>query len=70
MRANSHEAGAIVNCQNLHTDPNGTSAGKEYSGKFVLRVGSGLHQLLAVRALQKGDSLNTYCAKLLKKVAP
>ena len=47
----------------------GPSAGKEYSGKFVLRVGSELHRLLAVRALQKGDSLNNYCAKLLKKVA-
>lgn len=45
------------------------SAGKEYSGKFVLRVGSELHRLLAVRALQKGDSLNNYCARLLKKVA-
>jgi len=47
----------------------GPSAGKEYSGKFVLRVGSELHRLLAVRALQKGDSLNNYCARLLKKVA-
>jgi len=45
------------------------STGKEYSGKFVLRVGSELHRLLAVRALQKGDSLNNYCARLLKKVA-
>lgn len=45
------------------------SAGKEYSGKFVLRVGSELHRLLAVRAMQEGDSLNNYCARLLKKVA-
>lgn len=45
------------------------SAGKEYSGKFLLRVGSELHRLLAVRAMQEGDSLNNYCARLLKKVA-
>ncbi|MDD5260490.1 MAG: toxin-antitoxin system HicB family antitoxin [Methylacidiphilales bacterium] len=43
---------------------------KEYSGKFVLRVGSELHHLLAIRAMQEGDSLNNYCARLLKKVAP
>jgi len=44
-------------------------AGKEYSGKFVLRVGSELHRLLAIRALQHGDSLNNYCANLLKQSA-
>jgi predicted HicB family RNase H-like nuclease len=45
------------------------SAGKDYSGKFVLRVDPALHQLLATRALQQGDSLNSYAAKLLKKAA-
>lgn len=45
------------------------SAGKEYSGKFILRIGSELHRLLAVRAMQEGDSLNNYCAKLLKSSA-
>ncbi len=45
------------------------SAGKEYSGKFILRLDSELHRLLAVRALQQGDSLNNYCARLLKKFA-
>lgn len=42
---------------------------KNYSGKFVLRIGSELHQLLAIRAMQEGDSLNNYCAKLLKSSA-
>ena len=42
---------------------------KDYSGKFVLRIGSELHQLLAVRALQEGDSLNNYCARMLGKGA-
>jgi predicted HicB family RNase H-like nuclease len=45
------------------------SAGKEYSGKFVLRIGSELHRLLAIRAMQAGDSINNYCAKLLKNAA-
>ena len=45
------------------------SAGKEYSGKFVLRVGSEMHQLLAIRAMQQGISLNNYCANLLKHTA-
>ena len=32
--------------------------GKAYSGKFQLRLGPELHQLLAVRAAQSGRSLN------------
>ena len=42
------------------------TAGKKYSGKFHLRLGNELHQALAVRALQSGNSLNSYCVKLLK----
>ena len=45
------------------------SAGRGYSGKFVLRVDPELHRLLAVRAMQAGDSLNSYAARLLKKAA-
>ncbi len=41
-------------------------AGKDYSGKFVLRVAPGLHRLLALRALAEGDSLNTYVVKKLQ----
>jgi predicted HicB family RNase H-like nuclease len=43
------------------------TADKEYSGRFVLRVGKDLHKKLAIRALQKGESLNSYCQKILKK---
>ena len=43
------------------------TAGKEYSGKFVVRVGKELHKELAVEALKNGDSLNSYCVGLLKK---
>ena len=41
---------------------------KKYSGKFVLRTGSELHQALAIRALDEGDSLNNYLVKKLKHV--
>ena len=44
------------------------SAGKKYSGKFVLRTGEELHQALTIRALDEGESLNSYCVKVLKKV--
>ncbi len=45
------------------------TANKNYSGKFVLRVGKDLHKFIAIRALQNGDSLNNYCQKVLKKAA-
>jgi predicted HicB family RNase H-like nuclease len=41
------------------------TAGKHYSGKFVLRVGEDLHRALAVRALQAGQSLNNYAVNRL-----
>lgn len=41
------------------------TAGKDYSGKFVVRVGKDLHRELAVSALRDGMSLNSYCAKVL-----
>jgi predicted HicB family RNase H-like nuclease len=40
---------------------------KSYSGKFVLRVGSELHQALVVKALNNGESLNSFVVKALKK---
>ena len=42
------------------------TAGKEYSGKFVVRVGKDLHQKLAVEAVREGTSLNTYCVRRLR----
>lgn len=44
------------------------TAGKKYSGKFVLRTSPSLHKALAVRALQRGESLNDYCKKTLERV--
>ncbi len=41
------------------------TAGKSYSGKFVLRVGRDLHKRLAVEALRAGESLNAFCVKRL-----
>ncbi len=40
---------------------------KQFSGKFVLRVGEDLHKALAIKASQAGESLNNFCAGLLKK---
>ncbi len=41
------------------------TAGKEYSGKFVLRVGKNIHKELAISALREGESLNSFCLKKL-----
>jgi predicted HicB family RNase H-like nuclease len=41
---------------------------KNYSGKFVLRTGSELHQALVVRALNEGESLNRFVVKALQKI--
>lgn len=41
------------------------TAGREYSGKFVLRVGEDLHRELTLKALREGMSLNSYCIRKL-----
>ena len=43
------------------------TAGKEYSGKFVVRVGKDLHKALAVDALRHGESLNSFCMHVLRE---
>lgn len=43
------------------------TAGKEYSGKFVIRVGKDLHRILVALALHSGESLNTYCVNVLRE---
>ena len=45
----------------------GATAGKEYSGRFVIRVGKELHKVLAVDALRYGESMNSYCVRLLRE---
>jgi predicted HicB family RNase H-like nuclease len=40
---------------------------KNYSGKFVLRTGPELHRALALQAMKKGESINTYIVKALKE---
>lgn len=44
-----------------------TFSEKQFSGKFVLRVDEELHKALAIKAMQSGDSLNTFCARQLQK---
>jgi predicted HicB family RNase H-like nuclease len=43
------------------------TAGKEYSGKFVVRVSRDLHKALALDALRHGESLNSYCVNKLQE---
>jgi predicted HicB family RNase H-like nuclease len=45
------------------------TAGKDYSGKFVVRVGRELHKKLAIEALRAGESLNSYCIHMLERNA-
>ena len=42
------------------------TAGKSYSGKFNLRVGEDLHERLALESIRKGESLNSFCVRVLK----
>lgn len=42
------------------------TANKKYSGRFVLRVGSDLHKEVSIRAARLGESLNSYCQKILQ----
>jgi predicted HicB family RNase H-like nuclease len=46
--------------------PQATS-GRNFSGKFVLRVGKELHKMLAIGALRQGKSLNEHCVQLLRE---
>ena len=41
------------------------TAGKDYSGRFVLRVGKDIHKKLVISALREGESLNSFCLKKL-----
>jgi predicted HicB family RNase H-like nuclease len=41
-------------------------AEKQFSGKFVLRVGEDLHKALTIKAMKTGESLNSYCTNQLR----
>jgi predicted HicB family RNase H-like nuclease len=43
------------------------TANKEFSGRFVLRVDKQLHRRLAINAMRAGESLNSYCRRLLAR---
>ena len=42
-----------------------TTAGKNYSGKFVVRVGPDLHQKAAIKASTRGESLNQFVTEAI-----
>jgi predicted HicB family RNase H-like nuclease len=43
------------------------TANKEYSGKFILRLGKDLHKLLAIKAVQANESINHFCQRIIRK---
>lgn len=43
------------------------TANKQFSGRFVLRIGKDLHRQIAIKALRSGESLNNYCQKILQQ---
>jgi len=43
------------------------TAGRSYSGKFVVRVSPDLHQRVALKAMSRGESLNQLVAGALAK---
>ncbi len=45
------------------------TANRKYSGRFVLRVSQDVHKALWIRAAQSGESLNSYCKRILEKEA-
>ena len=47
-----------------HPLPAGT-AGKKYSGQFVVRVAPELHEKVSLKALSRGESLNQFVAAAL-----
>lgn len=61
----------VVNEWISHLEKNGeplpaATAGRDYSGKFMIRVGKSLHKALVVDALRNNESLNSLCVRLLK----
>lgn len=55
----------------IHADekiplPEATS-GKEFSGKFILRISKDLHKVLTLKAMQANLSLNQFCERLLER---
>ncbi len=44
-----------------------STAAKDYSGKFVVRVGEDLHKALSIHALLNEMSLNKLCVNLLRR---
>jgi predicted HicB family RNase H-like nuclease len=41
------------------------TAGRTYSGKFVVRIGADLHRKAAVKAMTRGESLNQFVAEAI-----
>jgi predicted HicB family RNase H-like nuclease len=57
----AHVAELLAHKEKLPT----ATAGKTYSGKFLVRVGADLHQKAALKALARGTSLNQFVAEAI-----
>jgi predicted HicB family RNase H-like nuclease len=58
----------VIEMMLKHGDPlPAPTAGKKYSGNFVVRLAPGLHQKAALKALARGKSLNEFVAEALAK---
>ncbi|MFZ5494935.1 MAG: type II toxin-antitoxin system HicB family antitoxin [Verrucomicrobiota bacterium] len=55
----------VMQCEG-HPLPSGT-AGKKYSGQFVVRVTPELHKKASLKALARGESLNQFVAAALSE---
>lgn len=44
-----------------------STADRDYSGKFNLRVGKELHERLVIESLKADESLNGFCVAVLKR---
>jgi len=42
-------------------------SGKEFSGKFVVRISKDLHRKAALKAMARGESLNQFVAETLER---
>jgi predicted HicB family RNase H-like nuclease len=56
----------LIAMMHRHGDPlPAATAGRRYSGKFVVRVPPELHQKAALKAFARGESLNAFVAEAL-----
>ena len=56
---------SLVSCPVKLFSATSSTAGKIYSGKFLVRIPPALHQKAALQAAARGESLNQFVAEAL-----